>query len=535
MPESGEYTPPVIKESSDQIPATRNKEGDVGARGLAQTSAHAPPKPAPWGLRWRASVWFITLVVGLGITTDIIVYSILIPVLPFQLQKLGYTGISALVGYLLFAYSGGLAISTPPIAWLSELYKSRQWPLIIGLVALIGSQIMLMEAPTYWVMAFARVLQGISSSMVWVVGLALLCDTTPEKYVGHRVSGQLGIAMSGLGLGLLIGPAVGGALYSRFGFRGPCIFGIITAIVDLLGRLLLVERKDAIQYGFDPAAALQAVSENTAAQNGILRPEDSEVPAVGIPHPTSLSPLAALWEFAKSPRALTALSITFSWAVTVAGQEPTIPLHLQSVWGLNSSQVGLVFIAAVVPTFFSSPFAGWCADKWGAEWVTVLYISLSLPWMCLLVVEASLAFFIVMYGLNGLFVAALAAPVTAELAAVSRSIPDIGYAHVYGAFNLAYGIGSAIGPIIGGQIYNHVANGWLVLCFLFASLLALTLFLALVYTGDRPILMRLVEKIRRMGTITLPEEPTEDVREHVPVNNARASASTSMHGPEVLA
>ena len=39
-----------------------------------------------------------------GITTDLLVYSIIIPVLPFQLEHLGYNGVSGLVGWLLFAY-----------------------------------------------------------------------------------------------------------------------------------------------------------------------------------------------------------------------------------------------------------------------------------------------------------------------------------------------------------------------------------------------------------------------------------------------
>jgi len=39
-----------------------------------------------------------------GITTDFLIYSIIIPVMPFHLQALGYSDISALVGYLLFAY-----------------------------------------------------------------------------------------------------------------------------------------------------------------------------------------------------------------------------------------------------------------------------------------------------------------------------------------------------------------------------------------------------------------------------------------------
>lgn len=65
-------------------------------------------------------------------------------------------------------------IGTIPIAMFSERYDIRRMPLIIGLITLLGSQVLLMEAPKYWVMCLARVIQGLSSSVVWVVGLALL-------------------------------------------------------------------------------------------------------------------------------------------------------------------------------------------------------------------------------------------------------------------------------------------------------------------------------------------------------------------------
>ncbi len=61
-----------------------------------------------------------------------------------------------------------------PIAFLSERYSVRQQPLIFGLLILIGSQILLMEAPNYLVMCVARGLQGVGSSVVWIVGMALL-------------------------------------------------------------------------------------------------------------------------------------------------------------------------------------------------------------------------------------------------------------------------------------------------------------------------------------------------------------------------
>ena len=48
------------------------------------------------------------------------------------------------------------------------------------------------------------------------------------------------------------------------------------------------------------------------------------------------------------------------------------------------------------------------------------------------------------------------APMMSELASVARGIPGLGYAHVYGAFNLIYGIGSAVGPIITGQVSDYL-------------------------------------------------------------------------------
>lgn len=61
----------------------------------------------------------------------------------------------------------------------------------------------------------------------------------------------------------LVAPPVGGALYARFGFRAPFIFGIIVAAFDLLGRAFIIERKDALRWGHDPW-----LSEGTRSASG---------------------------------------------------------------------------------------------------------------------------------------------------------------------------------------------------------------------------------------------------------------------------
>lgn len=227
----------------------------------------------------------------------------------------------------------------------------------------------------------------------------------------------------------LLGPPVAGALYDKFGFHGPFIFGIIVTAVDLIGRFLIIERKHAIQWGVDPAApvprradpegdALEvpvtvepkpATEEQEAvpaplpqaAPGDVQTREDDppvgvvNVPATAVnapPEPSStpannpapasqaaqvhISLWAVLVKLVRSTRADFVLLCTLCYAYVpqclffaavaqltgtsppcrcrwiIASQEPALPLHLQDVWHFNPSKVGLVYIAAVVPTLF---------------------------------------------------------------------------------------------------------------------------------------------------------------------------------------
>lgn len=182
--------------------------------------------------------------------------------------------------------------------------------MIIGLLALIASQVMFMEAPSYWLLCFARVLQGIRlvSSLPLLNFLTVhvaqrLCGSSPLHYctcnptrLYFRASRfidaiqsqknksavsprcpvaigsvlqlnieQFGLAMMGLTVGcvhgyscrsssakqflsLTMGPPLGGLLFEKLGFRAPFILSIAFAFVDLIGRLLIIERAEAIKW-----------------------------------------------------------------------------------------------------------------------------------------------------------------------------------------------------------------------------------------------------------------------------------------------
>lgn len=143
---------------------------------------------------------------------------------------------------------------------------------------------------------------------------------------------------------LVIGPPMGGALYSRFGFRAPFILGEVCTVVDLLGRILIIERKDLINWNVEPEA-LSGVYDSQAdlvsydndtvddtTENTPLLyssgPPPTDITSIGSvdDHNGTWSPnayvavrdqplslVAVVTKLAKSRRALVALIITFSY------------------------------------------------------------------------------------------------------------------------------------------------------------------------------------------------------------------------------
>ncbi|KAF5338417.1 hypothetical protein D9758_012225 [Tetrapyrgos nigripes] len=481
----------------------------------ALTMATSDRKTPPIGLKWRSSYWFITFVVSLGLATDMLVYSIIVPVMPFHLEELGYDGVSGLSGWLLFAFSAGLLIATFPAAMFSERYDARQSPLVLGVIILVGSQIMLMEAPVYWLMVLARVLQGVGSTCVWVVGMALICDATPKEIVAR----QIGLAMSGFSLGVVVGPPAGGALYERFGFRGPFIFwnnygrcgsncaahccreegciemGCRSIEGDETRRQCSPDQAANATVPDENGANVQAGGADEKASAGLAESEKEK--QENVPREKPLSLLPVLGRLCRSPRAMNASFMALVYGIVYSCQEPTLPLHLQDVWSFQSGDTGLVFLAGVVPTLFSSPLTGYISDRFGTAWITLACLLLSLPWWIVMIVELNVVLFIASFSIENLFTSGILSPLMSELAAVAREDEGIGYAHVYAAFNLVFGIGSAVGPIIGGQVYDNSRRGWMIICILSAGLVAVGMVVSSIYTGEEPVVKRLLRAMKR--------------------------------------
>lgn len=104
--------------------------------------------------------------------------------IPFRLEALGYDEVGSKTGWLVAAYAGGLIVSSPPIAYIGGRIRGKQIPLIIALLAMAGGILMFMFTESYTALVISRVLQGISGTGIWTLGLAMIVDSVPEARIG---------------------------------------------------------------------------------------------------------------------------------------------------------------------------------------------------------------------------------------------------------------------------------------------------------------------------------------------------------------
>lgn len=147
-------------------------------------------KRKPLGLKWRASTVFIVGTVAISLFTDLFLYGLVVPILPFILQDrvhLPQDQTQSHVSGLLAAYAAASVLFSPPAGIIADKLPARQLPFLGGLTALLIATIIFSLGKTVAVLAVARVLQGISAAFVWTVGLALILDTVGPNNLGKTV------------------------------------------------------------------------------------------------------------------------------------------------------------------------------------------------------------------------------------------------------------------------------------------------------------------------------------------------------------
>src|SRR5262245_120393 len=174
----------------------------------------------------------ILALVTLATFTDIVAYSVAIPVLPDLSRKFGAS--PTMIGVLFASFGVTLLTVSIPMGAVSDRI-GRKGPMVGGLVALAAATLLFAFATSLpWLFA-ARLVQGAADAMTWVVGFALLADSYGADERG-RVSG---IVMMGTSVAVMVGPTLGGWLYEIGGITMPFIAVAALAVVAMVLFLIV--------------------------------------------------------------------------------------------------------------------------------------------------------------------------------------------------------------------------------------------------------------------------------------------------------
>ncbi|KAF1937655.1 MFS general substrate transporter [Clathrospora elynae] len=464
----------------------------------------------PYMLKFRSSEAFIVGTVSLAVFTDMFLYGVIVPVIPFAIQTRSHveeSRVQSWVSILVAIYGASLLAFSPICGWLADRSASRRSSLLLGLLALLGSTVLLNIGNSAGILIAGRVLQGASAAIVWVVGLALMADTVPQERLA-TTSGWLSVGMS---LGMLLSPLLGGVVYDNAGY--DAVFGMAYGLLglDIVLRLLLVEKKVAARW--DPSTmgrlsvtANQNPDETVTSDAKRSKPAASEQQEGGTVEAQPEIPLRRrrrdrlppVLSLLYSRRMLASLWCAFIQAVILTSFDSVLTIHAANIFHWNSTGAALLFLPIVLPSFLA-PLWGWLSDKYGGRYFVVVgFLGACPPLVCLRFVDENTTkdkvLLCALLAVGGLFVAVNLAPVMAEISAVAEAKekrmlaggrpgfgPGGAFAQAYALFNMAFAGGCMVGPLLAGFIVE--GKGWATMAWVLALLSGITALPAFLWLG----------------------------------------------------
>lgn len=338
----------------------------------------------------------------LALFTDMLVYGLAVPILPSLAESVGAG--AGTIGALFACYALGFLGVTPLAGRLVDRFGPRR-PLLIGVAGLAAATCVFGLSEGLFLLVVARLLQGVSAAFSWVAALALVASTTPMATRGR----SLGIAISGMTTGLLLGPPLGGVLADSLGLSAPFLVASILALV--VGALYLVLIRHAPTASDDPAGPLDVL---------------------------------------RVPGSKAVVLIALLAAATIAIIEPVLPLNLSQRFDADSTAIGALFALTVIVGIVLAPVAGSLIGRIRTS--VLVGTGAFLAGASLLVLGVATSLWQVALAMSLLGIAygpLLQTPATVLIGVQGQRSDPPALGGSYALYNFAFGGGLFLGPLVG--------------------------------------------------------------------------------------
>ncbi len=189
------------------------------------------------------------LILFVSLVVVMIGYGIAMPVLPFYIDSMGGRGIH--YGLLIASYGLMQLLFAPVWGSLSDKY-GRKPILLVGMIGLGLAMLLFGLAVKLWMLYAAMILSGSLSSATLPAAQAYAADSTTKEERG----GAMGKIGGAIGLGVVLGPGLGGLLASMslampfFVASGFCLLTFLIILAGLPESLAKKDRSQSTEIKF---------------------------------------------------------------------------------------------------------------------------------------------------------------------------------------------------------------------------------------------------------------------------------------------
>ena len=356
-----------------------------------------------------AILFFTLVVVMLG-------FGMIIPVLPFLVEKFGGGGMA--MGTLMAVFSLMQFIFSPLWGDLSDRYGRR--PLL--LVGTLGNGLTMIGfglSTNLGMLYLFRALGGILSSATLPTAMAFIGDSTDE----HERGGGMGIVGAAMGVGMVLGPGIGGMLGGK-SMQAPFF---LSAALSLLAMTLI---------WFFLQESLPA-DKRTTARPGFRGPQ-----------------LGAMWTALFGPIVfLFVLAFLHNFAMT--NFEGIYAYYAEARYGYNAQTIGVILtVVGLTAAVVQGVLTGVATRKWGDVAVVKASLFASIFGFLLMLTATDLFTVILMTSLFILSNSMLRPAVSSLISKRAES----GQGVAMGLNNAFMSLGRVIGPVWAGAALDMNLN-----------------------------------------------------------------------------
>ncbi len=358
-------------------------------------------------------LFFTMIVVMIG-------FGIIIPILPFYVDsyaaEFNMGGLA--MGFLIAIYSVMQLIFSPIWGQLSERY-GRKPILMVGVAGAAFSMLLFGLSTNLWMLFIARALGGILSAATGPAAMAYISDSTTRE----NRSGGMGAVGAAQGIGMVIGPGIGGWLSDKISLQAPFFLAAGLSLISLLLIFFLLPESFPQEQ--------RAVTENKI--KGLqLRPMINAI----------IGPLGFLFFLA------------FLMNFGLTSFEGIFALFAKARFNYTSKDVGIILmIVGVVSALVQGLLTGPTTRRWGESRVILASLLASAAGFILILIPTE--FFPFLLAVT-FFVTSNAMLRPAGATMIANRTADQGT--MMGLNNSFMSLGRIAGPLWAGFLFDHNLN-----------------------------------------------------------------------------